>query len=321
MLNVVVATDDNYSNLVMVSLTSLLENNSEDFNLITIYILDDNINETNKNKISDLTKKYSCKIEFIPTKNFESTDIKFDSMNHDGAISLTTYSRLFIPSLLPKNIDKIIYLDCDAITLGSFKDLCNIDIENYYCAAVLDTLAESVLESIHEEYSEGDSYVNGGFLLINLKKWREDAVEEKFIEYLSKNQGKYTIYDQGAINAVFKDKILILEPKYNLQMYFQYCDYDLAKLLQYRHEYYTKEILDDSKKNPIFIHFPGLDINRPWRNKYHPFHDEFKKYAKMANCEEVMQYIDLTLKQKLAFKLCKYKLFNYIFKLSLSIIR
>jgi len=288
----------------------LLENNEKDFDCINIFIIDDGINISNKNKILELTEKYNCKITFIQP-NFDSINIL---MPHH-LNSFTTYSKLFISTILPDNIDKIIYLDCDSLILGSYKELWNLDIDNYYCAGVLDIVSEDIKKLFW--YLDVNSYINAGFLLINLKKWREDLIEERFIDFLSKNYGKFYFVDQGVINLVFDGKIKVVEPKYNLMCYFQFLDYDLAKNFSgIENEYYSKEIVDESRKNPVFLHFIRGGLNRPWNNKNHKYNEEYVKYAKLVGCESVIHYIKSpALFAKLSFKSENNKLLKFFLKL------
>ena len=321
MFNVVFASSNEYSSFLLIALTSLLENNKSDFDCINIYILDDGISVDKKNRINELSDKYPCQITFIELNILHSSDIDLMPIQLKSSTnSLTTYSRLFISKLLPKHINKVLYLDCDALILGSYKELWDLDISDYYCAAVLETINDTVKKLFW--YLDFDSYFNAGFLLINLEKWRNDNVEVKFAEFLSKNYGKFFVADQGVINNVFEHKIKIVEPKYNLINYFQYYDYDLAKkCCAIENEYYTKEIVDESRENPVFVHFTGGGYSAPWHNKDHKYHSQFFKYAKMANCEEVINYLDPpTFKAKLFFKGINSNLFKFFLKLIPKII-
>ena len=292
MFNVVLASSNEYCPFLLITLTSLLENNKDDFECINIFIFDNGIDNNNKSKILILSEKYPCKITLIKLTIFDSLDIELPKMNLKHEWSLTTYSRLFVSSILPTNIDKILFLDCDAIVLGSFKELWDMDLENYYCAAVLDPFNGFQFKNDFW-YLNVENYINAGVLLINLEKWRTMNVEDKFIKFLEDHQGCFFFVDQGVINIVLEDKIKIIEPKYNLISYFQFLDYDLAKAFSsIGNEYYTKEIVDESRNNPVFVHFAGGGYKLPWINKDYKFSSIFKKYAEMANCEEIIQYQD-----------------------------
>lgn len=302
MLNIVYASDNNYTSFLSISLNSLLENNEKDFDNINIYILDDGISEKNKTKIIKLFKSRTCNITFIETKKLNKMDFKILGLERNlNSTSLTTYARLFISTLLPKDIDKVLYLDCDSLIVNSYKELWELNIDNYYCAGVFDCINTAVKEFLG--FKKDENYFNAGALLINLKKWRENNVEEKFIKFMANNQNRFYQHDQGVINNIFKNNIKIISPKYNLQNYFQTLDYNLARKFNCMEtEYYNREILNDSQKNPVFLHFCGVNYDRPWYNKNHPKAKLFRKYAKKVDCEYVIQYLDdLPLKAKIFY--------------------
>lgn len=315
-MNIVLASDDNYVPLLTISIVSLLENNYKDFDEINVFILNDGITNQNIEKIKNILNKYNCNISFIKTKNIENLNLNIVSLERDNIASFTTYSRLFIGSLIPDNIDKIIYIDCDILNVYSLKQLWEEDISDYYCAAVLDCCNTTIQEMLG--ISEEDNYINAGMLYINLKKWREDNVEEKFIEFMMNNQNRFYQHDQGIINNVFKGKIKIISPRYNLQGYFQYMSYKVSKKFScIDNEYYSKEIMDDARKNPIFLHFCAADFFRPWQNEKHPYANLYRKYAKLANFESVIDYTaNFNGKQRLFQKLSENKIGDFILGLT-----
>ena len=303
MLNVAFASDDNYVPFLSIAMFSLLKNNAEDFDNINIFILNDGISDANKSKVNNLFDDSQCSISFIETKNLDGMDFNIGGIERNfNKSSLTAYAPLFMSTLLPESIDKVLYLDCDALIMDSYKDLWNLDISNYYCAAVLDGINTAVKEKLG--FNKNDDYINSGFLLVNLKKWRDENVEEKFIRFMVENQNRYYQHDQGVLNNVFKNNMLIVDPKYNLQIYFQTLPYDLArKFTCMTTEYYTKETVDYARENPVFLHFCGPNYDRPWYNKDHPYAELFKEYSEEVNCMEVTDYLDgLPLNAKMLYK-------------------
>ena len=243
MLNVVFASDNNYVPFLGVAITSLIKNNQNDFDKINIFILDDGISGENKKRIELLITNPKHVLNFIKTKNLSDLEVNLVGLDRNLNMgSFTPYSRLFIPSLLPKDINKVIYLDCDALIVDSLKKLWETNIDDYCCGAVLDGINTSIKNRLGFKLEE--NYINSGFLLVNLKKWRENNIESKFIHFMMENQNRFYQHDQGVLNNVFKNQFLILNPKYNLQIYFQTLDYDLAKKYTgMKGEYYSKEII------------------------------------------------------------------------------
>lgn len=121
--------------------------------------------------------------------------------------------RLLLPDLLPHH-DKVLYLDCDMIILN---DVAKLFLEtplgeNYMAGVVEATLPEqeSHLNSIDCKPGE---YINSGFLLMNLRKLREDDMVKKFLK-ASENEA-LEFPDQDVINMLCKGKLLALDPFWN----------------------------------------------------------------------------------------------------------
>lgn len=315
MINIVLAANDNYAPLLGTCLNSFLINNKKDFKKFNIFILDDKISKSNQNKINEIAKNYNTNIKFIPTKNLEEIDVEISSMERNFNLkSYTAYARLFISNLIPETIDKVLYLDCDSIIVDSFREFWDLNIDNYYCAGVLDETNAAVKKQL--KFKKDENYINTGVLLINLKKWREDNVEEKFIRFMIDNEHRYYQHDQGIINNVFKGKILIGKPKYNLQVFFQTLEYDLArKIICIRGDYYSREIMEESQKNPVFLHFCGGEHNRPWFNKNHPYRDLFEKYTTIYHDELINDDVNLSFIGKSYYTVINNSFFKLILKL------
>ena len=127
-MNVVYSSDDNYVQHAVTSIVSLAQNN-KNFKTINIYLIENNISIEKRNQVENLIEKYEqLSLEWI---NF-SKWLKRLKLNMQWDISISAYARLFISEMLDKNIDKILYLDCDIIVNQSVYDLWNMDIKEYY---------------------------------------------------------------------------------------------------------------------------------------------------------------------------------------------
>ena len=107
--------------------------------------------------------------------------------------------------------EKILYIDTDAIVLKDISNVWRYDISDYYLAGVLDIGAYNV--GVCQALSITGKYVNSGFILLNLKKIREDKIQEKWFDVINNNELKYP--DQDAINIICQHKELYLPSMYN----------------------------------------------------------------------------------------------------------
>ena len=189
-LNVVYSSDNNYAQHVGVSMISLFENNYE-FEKIVVYFIGNDVSLENKNKLSLICEKFNRSIQFIDFQKF-SNKIK---LNIGNSISISSYARLFLSSMVDTNIDKVLYLDSDSIINSTLSGLWNEDISEYYVAGVSDTVSDQTKLKVN--LGVNSPYINAGMILINLKKWREESIEEKFIEFIDSYNGKSFIMIKG----------------------------------------------------------------------------------------------------------------------------
>lgn len=307
-MNILLSSDDNYAPLTGVLIQSLLKNN-ENVKDICIYILDGGITDNNKNKLFSIINNFSdVNLNFIKYENLE----KIVGMNIIATRALSAFAPLFSSSLLPNDIDKILYLDVDAIIVNSLNEVYNTDILNYYCAAVEDMGPEYINNFLN--LPKGTTHYNSGFLLINLKKWREDNLEKKFIDCIIEHDGKVFHNDQGVINIVCKDKILKLPPEYNIHSPFFEVGYDNILKFYGVSEYYTKEMGENAIKNPVFIHFVQFVYGRPWfvSGKNHPLRALFDSYVDQTPFNEEI-YIKDNRGFEGKFLSLSYKIFPFSF--------
>ena len=287
-MNILLSSDDNYAPLLGVTIESILENN-QDFDEINFYVLDGGISKSSKTKIDEIICNFKIKvsIEYVVYNNVDKL------MNNDikATIALSSYARLLAPSLLDNSIDKIIYMDCDALVDGSLKEIWNTDVTDYDFGAVLDLDSKHVNKFL--EISSNIHY-NAGFLLINLERWRKNNLEDKFFNYLIEKEGEVYHNDQGILNHVCEGNILTLHPKYNVLSPFFEVGYDNVLKWYDCDNYYPKGVMEEAIANPVFIHLTKFVSGRPWFKdaKNHPLRELFEFYANKTPFDEDEIYID-----------------------------
>ena len=285
-MNIVYSSSDSYAEICGISLLSCLENNKDE-NEIRIFIVDNNISKENKEKLNQVAAMYNRSIEYVKRIDLNSlthTDV------YTGRWNVGTFFRLFLGSLLPQDVERAIYIDCDMIIRHSLHDVYNLDLGGCVFAGADD--CRSDLYRIELGEKPGDAYINNGFLVIDLKKWRELDMEKKCIEFISDHNGDITYMDQGVSNALLGSKGLIYElpPIYNSQrIFFDFSYKDLLKLRKPEH-HCSEEEYNQAVKDPIIVHFTPVFITgtRPWQVKdNHPFTPEYKKYKEMSPWKDV----------------------------------
>lgn len=243
-----------------VAMYSILINN-QDVDLIQIFILNNQISEDNQSKIKKLAACFNnAVIRFIDFSPIA------DSLNLDMAwpISLSAYARLFVASLLPADVSRVLYMDCDFLINGSLKSLWNTDLQDYCIGAVQDQVTPRIKQSIG--LLPEASYFNSGLLLIDLSKWRTLGIEQKCLDFIAALKGKVIHHDQGVLNGVFRANWMRIPLRYNV-MTIHYM-MNQRRLCEYNKDFsdfYSEEEVTTAKKSPIGIHYTPSFTTRPWQ--------------------------------------------------------
>ena len=150
------------------------------------------INPSVKFKIIDTRKMYEEYLQGNP--------------NEGNRFSPFAALRLLIPYLdVMKDVDKMIYLDCDIMFYRDVKEFYDVDMENFELGVVRDYLGRFWMSR---------DYFNSGVMLINLKECRKTKLFDCAIEMVKSH--KMTFPDQSALNILAK-RLKYLPYKFNEQ--------------------------------------------------------------------------------------------------------
>lgn len=211
-MNILCATDKNFVPYCGIMLTSIFENNQTE-SVYVFIVVDESVGKKEEEAFEKLAKKYCQCIDVIHVNS-----ARFDKYPVSENWSKAMYYRLLAAELLPPEIDKVIYFDCDIIVTGSLREMWNIDMDNYAIGAVVDAYAKDLGE--YRDLSNAKEYFNSGSVIINLKYWRKYQLGEQMIQYLSIQKDKLCCPDQDVLNYVLQKHKLMLPVKYNFQIQF-----------------------------------------------------------------------------------------------------
>ena len=208
------STDNGYVPFLDIAIRSLISNASRDYNY-HIVVLNTGLDKSKTDKILQLQDD-NFRIEFEDI-SYAIKDIehKLPNEQHFG---LATWYRLFIQSLFPQ-YDKILYLDCDIVVLGDISQLYHTDLEGNYIAGVIENwILHSPIFSYYTSKAvgiESKEYINAGIMVIDLAKFRENQIEEKFVELINKYNFSVIDPDQSYINYLCRGNIKYLPFEWN----------------------------------------------------------------------------------------------------------
>ena len=269
-LIVAYGSDDNYAGYLGISMYSLFETNPE-FEHITVYVLDCGISEENRNRLESVAAQWGREVCFINMAE------AIGSLNLNlGAhkIAIASYARLFLASILPENVDRVLYIDCDTLVRDSLAELWQTGFGNALIAGCQDTVDSYFLDVIG--LPRDVQYVNAGILLINLKAWRDENLQSQFMEMIARFGGNVPHHDQGTINAVCESRRVIVPIRFNLTSNIYSFSAKTIRRIYFLQQYYTQDELDAAMTKPAIVHFTTGLLGRPWEEgSTHPEQESF----------------------------------------------
>lgn len=273
-LNVLYLTDDNYATYAGISIYSLFENN-QDIDEIHVYVINDNISNSQQHKMKELANSYNRELSFLNMN--DSIEILRENNIPTYRGSYTTYLKLFAFSILPESVHNIFFIDSDTIVTGSLKEICNYNMkENNIAAAVRDGLCASYKMALG--YPKSDSWFNMGVVLIDTYAWKREKMTEQVVKLLHKRRA-FIAVDQDILNILLHGRIETLNPKYNATAH-HYVYKAKAFLRAFPQEgFYDANTLDNGNRNAIIRHFERFLGESAWdKDSIHPYAPLFKEY-------------------------------------------
>lgn len=269
-MDIVYATDNNFVDVLIASIKSLYTTNSE--LPLNLWIIADKVSDINKEKINKLSKQFMQKeINWI-----ENIEIPFNLHLDRGSIS--SFSRLFLGSVLPESISKVLYLDSDIIVMNSLDTIFNMDFKGKILYGVNDTFNKEYKKVL--SIPKDKPMFNAGVMFIDLDLWRNNKVEERLLQVIQKFNGNILQGDLGVLNAVLYNSYGVLPPEYNYMTIFEDLTYEEMLTFKKPINYYSKEDIEKARERIVLRHFTTSFLSkRPWQEGSQVSHiEEFKKY-------------------------------------------
>ena len=259
--------DNNYVIPAAVAFYSLLEHANKDYKY-TMYVLHTDISYENQEKLQETIKPFSDFAELIFVDMENKFEGLWDRIATKGHFSKEVMYKVLVASIFPK-YDKIIVSDVDVVFLNDIsQSYFDLDVsEDYYLAGVkmigkMKWYLDQYLQWFTEEEVEKLSGFCGGYIVFNLKKLREDNMEEKFIKCFENEGHRINQMEQDVLNLCCYPKTKRLPLKYIACAYM----WDIYKTEEDKKTdvHYSKEEIEDAMNNTVQLHY--ATSTKPWKN-------------------------------------------------------
>ena len=208
-----------YSKYIGASLRSLFDNTSA---WVTVHLLhDETLTEENRERFVRLVREKGQQIFFydvsLSCKELlaEAREIFARAVDTEYYTAAALY-RLLAPMLLPKDVQRLIYLDADTIVNMDIRKLWEIYLDGHPLGAVaerslLNHYQKQVDKSIDEKrylfknsWTDSDTCFNSGVLLMDLEKIRAMGdILLPGLRFLAQHEEECRFFDQEILNYFF----------------------------------------------------------------------------------------------------------------------
>lgn len=277
-IHILCSTDKNYAAYCGVMLTSVLESNPR--NRFVIHILTDGLSEEDTLRFHQLSARYGCIIDIHTLTPQHLSGLP----ERIGKWPRSICFRLFAPDILPPEVTRVIYLDCDIIVDTDLAPLWQTDLTGMACGAVTEEeghnsdLMLGVLNVVHN-LDPGRRYFNSGVMVMDFAMIRAAGLHHKALELIRRKGSSLSCPDQDALNIVMRHQWKELSLRWNVQSRFFLKNY--FKLL--RDEDRELMLAIASRRLRGIIHFTGT--KHPWDKDslhFHPFWYKWDRHLRRS---------------------------------------
>ena len=256
-MDLLLTLDENYLRPCQVMLDSFFAGNPEERD-VTVYLLHSGIPTGKLEKLAGFCTGFGAELKpmIVDTALFESAPT---SKRYPKEM----YYRLLSPLILPRELDRVLYLDPDMLIINPLRPLWELDLHGKTFAAASHTgLTEMANEINQVRLDTEHEYFNSGVMLIDLNAARKLVTAEDVFRCVSEHEKELILPDQDVFNMLYgKETQPIDDVVWN---------YDVRNYSKYLIRSSGRHDLNWVMQNTAVLHFCGK--NKPWKEDYkNPF--------------------------------------------------
>lgn len=267
-MNLLFSIDQKCHTLLLNCMGSIAETGgAEGYNA---YILHSDLQPEIQNKIRLLAPNlFQCHFITVP-------DTLFAGFPETKRYPKQIYYRLAAAELLPKHLERVLYLDVDTLVINDLTELYESEFDGHIFMACshMNRFLERV-NQVRLDVEKHVPYINTGVLMMNLPLMREEISLVEIQSYAAQKKRTLILPDQDILTALYGNRVKLIDAlKYNL------ADRDIM----WHNADPTKDKIDLAwvQENAVILHYYGS--NKPWKENYKGILGVFYKEQEDTAC-------------------------------------
>ena len=248
---ILVTVDENYLEPLETMLFSLREHHLNQ--RMTIWLIHEDIPKAKLEQLQQLIDSFGWQLAPVAV----TQDI-FKEAPTVTRYPKEMYFRLLCGKILPKEVERILYLDPDLLVINSLNPLWELDLEGKLLAAASHRGVTNITNSLNQLRLNTDHpYYNSGVMLLDLERARETISIEAINETIDKYGPYLLLPDQDVLNHLYG--------KYVKEVPDDVWNYDARKYVSYLAKSMGEYDIHQVMNQTAIVHFCGKP--KPWQEK------------------------------------------------------
>lgn len=271
-IHILLCTDSHYAPYCGVTATSALENAGG--HPVEVHIFTDHLTADEIRRFKALESRYDCHVDINPIPRHELLMLPQDVKQWPPS----SFMRLMAAKLLPADLQRVIYLDCDIAVDSPLLPLWKMALGDKLCAVAPDGPDDHPNRVYKATLEVNSVYFNSGIMVMNLDAMRQSGILDQALDILRTSGNKYRCPDQDVLNILINGRVVYLPISCNLQS---------SQLLRHRPHLPASEASLVSKilRHNIraIIHYTSEF--KPWTtdiNHWHPLASIWHRYRRQS---------------------------------------
>ena len=140
---------------------------------------------------------------------------------YNHRLSNIVYARLLFAEIMPPEVERLTYLDCDMMVRAPIEEIAEIDLAGFPIAAVPDPFGLHIslgrdIRAKGDLFDPADDYFNAGLIVIDMAGWRDAHILQRLETGIADGTMARIYYDQDLLNLIFARNWLKLDQAWNV---------------------------------------------------------------------------------------------------------
>ncbi len=178
------------------------------------------LSDEHRADLDRIPEEYGATLHYYDVRDNEAFQRIGRKGRYHPRLTHIIYARLLIEHILPPEIARVIYLDCDMFVRAPIEQLAEMDLEGYPIAAVRDPHSFHIIggrdmRQNQDLFDLADPYFNSGLMVIDMEGWKKANLPGRLEALIEDGTMDRLYFDQDVLNLVFRHNWLRLPQLWN----------------------------------------------------------------------------------------------------------